>query len=310
MGEWSKTIGERGEEVVDLLLRRLGWGPSKKGVNVGCFDPKHLNKKANQKETHGIDFLYSYHSPLSDDLFDTLAISSKFSSGDYPASLSTTFKGFYADIAQAVACFRRSPEYFDHVALFSGRGEKRVIGVIFWLNNVSPDAKCKDELTKIEILQAKDKYDAIYVVDNSAASFLYDAIGYVKSKDSEAEVSFCYVESGKYLNSVTKSFSGDMLPVEYLNLGILPFKSTKNKISTLTLCCAAPFQAAELGRLIGLSQSISQDWASEIRILFRDFNPLEHDNIVAEVAGAFQVKKVIDKLTVDSFDPNFITARA
>ncbi len=308
MGEWSKTVGERGEEVVGLLLQCLGWDPSKSGVNVKCTDPKHFNKKSNQKTTHGIDFLYSYQSPLSDDLFDTLAISSKFSSEAYPTSPSTTFKGFYADIAQCISCFRRSTEYSEHVNLFRGRGEKRVIGIIFWLNNVSPDASCKSDLAKIDILQSNDKYDAVYVVDNNTASFLYDAIGYVKSVEPDAEVSFCYVESGKYLNSVTKSFSGEILPVEYLNLGILPFKSTKDKISTLTMCCSAPFQASELGRLIGLSQSISQDWAAEIKILFRDYNPLNHKGVVDEVKGAFRVKKIIDKLEVGSFDPSFITA--
>jgi hypothetical protein len=308
MGEWSKTVGERGEEIVSLLLDRLGWTPSKSGVKVVCTDPKHFNKNGNEKETHGIDFVYSYQSPLSDDLFDTLAISSKFSSSEYPSALSATFRDYYKDIAQAISCFRKSTEYSDHVSLFRGRGEKRVIGVIFWLNNGSPDAQCKEELTKIDILQSQDKYDAIYVVDNRSASFLYDAIGYVKAAYSAAEVKFCYVESGKYLNSVTREFNGNVLPIEYLNLGILPFKLTKDKISTLILCCTAPFNGSELGRLIGLSQSISQDWAAHIKILFRDYNPLLHSNVVAEVSGAFQVKKVIDKLEVGSFDPNFINA--
>jgi hypothetical protein len=308
MGEWSKAIGDRGEKIVDQLLERLGWTPSKPGVSVDCVDEKHLNKEGNEKQTHGIDFLFGYQSPLSDDLFDTLAISSKFSTSDYPTSLSHTFRSHYIDLAQAISCFRKSAGYSDHVALFRGRGEKRVIGVIFWLNNVSPNAHCKEDLTKIEILQSKDKYDAIYVIDNKSASFLFDSIGFVKASNPGAEVKFCYVESGKYLNSVTKEFNGDVLPVEYVNLGILPFKTTKDKVSTLTLCCAAPFDASELGRLIGLSQSISQDWAAYIKILFSDYNPLAHDSIVAEVSGAFQVKKVIDKLTVGSFDINFINA--
>lgn len=308
MGEWSKTIGERGEDIVGLLLERLGWTPNTSGVSVDCSDPNHLNRSLSDKKTHGIDYLFSYQSPLSDDLFDTLAISSKFSSHNYPSSVSTTFKGFYTDLAQAITCFRKSSKYLDHTALFQGKGEKRIIGVIFWLNNASLKAQCKEDLIKVDILQSKDKYDAIYLVDNSSAGFLYDAVGYIKTSDPTAEVKFCYVESGKYLNSVTKEFSGDILPIEYLNLGILPFKITKDKVSTLALCCAAPFNSVELGRLIGLSQSISQDWAAHIKLLFRDYNPLVHRNIVSETSAAFQVKKIISKLEVGSFDPNFINA--
>ncbi len=65
MGEWSKKIGEYGENVVKTFFSVIGWNDLATGVTLSCIsNGKHLNEKGNPKETHGIDFLFSYINPL------------------------------------------------------------------------------------------------------------------------------------------------------------------------------------------------------------------------------------------------------
>lgn len=62
MGEWSKKIGEYGEDVVKTFFSVIGWNDLTSGVQLTCLNKeKHLNDKGNPKTTHGIDFLYSYN---------------------------------------------------------------------------------------------------------------------------------------------------------------------------------------------------------------------------------------------------------
>jgi len=101
MGEWSKTIGERGEQIGQALLERLGWGDNQQGVKIACSKNKeHALADAPKRETHGIDFLYSYQSPFCDELCDNLIVSSKYSSVAYPPKSVSSFKGFYKDLVQ------------------------------------------------------------------------------------------------------------------------------------------------------------------------------------------------------------------
>jgi hypothetical protein len=331
MGEWSRAVGDRGEDVVQLLLTRLGWGANQRGVKVGCMKPTdHAQKSAKkgkkagssdgvaadeddalekdpQRQTHGIDFLFSYRSPLVDGLCDTLAVSSKYTSNPYPKSPASDFKSHCLDLAQTIACFRKSVEYSEHRKGFRGCDQYRMIGVLLWLTNKDPDADVKSQLRQVEILQGEDAYNAIYLIDCKAASFLYDAIGYVQAEETGSEISFSYMETGKYTNPATRRYSGDILPVEYANLGLIPIKSVINNIGTLSICCQKSFNKEELSRLIGLAQSMSLDWATKIKLLFPDYNPLEHLNAVGEVKNQFEIKSVIDKLEIGCFRPRLIT---
>lgn len=50
MGEFSKRIGEIGEEIVVDFLALIGWHPLVRNFDIPSIDPKKHNKKA-----HGID---------------------------------------------------------------------------------------------------------------------------------------------------------------------------------------------------------------------------------------------------------------
>lgn len=306
MGEWSKSIGERGEEIVALFLQLLGWGTEQKGIDIKCVRTRHIGESGNPRTVHGIDFLFSYSSPLCDDLCDNLIISAKYKSVDYP-STATKFKEYYNDLTQAVECFSKSEEYQRQVKLFPGSEKIRNFGVLLWFNSVDAYADHKTTVANIDVLKSDDRYSGVYFVDNKTASFLYEAITFVKSANAESTTSFVYIETGKYTNPASQKFSGDSLPLEYLNLGLLPMKATdKAGFHTLYLCSAAPFKEENLGRLIGLSQSISQDWANKVRILFPSYDPLHHEKLAGRVINAFADKKITEKLEIGTYKPSLL----
>lgn len=303
-GEWSKAVGEHGEAVGEVLLKKLGWGSFQKGVSIDCIRPKpHALANSSARQNHGIDFLFSYKSPLCDDLCDNLIISSKYTSNPYPTSPASIFKGYCAELAYTIHCFEKSNTYIEQVKKFPGCDKRRNIGILLWLSNESGSTDLKEILCKTDTLKVDDRYEAIYLVENNTAEFLYDSITHVENLDQNSEVTFVYIETGKYTNPATRRYDGSILPFEYTNLGILPLKSVVNGNSTLSISCADPFSEESLGRLIGLAQSISQNWATRIRILFPDYNSLNHENITRSIMSSFSEKDITDKIEIGCFRP-------
>lgn len=66
MGEWSKKIGEVGEEIVGEFLDLIGWGDSQKGLSLPCIKRTNHGTVEKPKNTHGIDYLFSHESQLTD----------------------------------------------------------------------------------------------------------------------------------------------------------------------------------------------------------------------------------------------------
>ena len=99
MGEWSKKIGEYGEDVVERFLSVIGWDNPAKGIQIKCSkqNEEHKNKEGKPVHTHGIDFLYSYISPLVDGQLNNIIISSKYKTEKYPNSPTNLFKDFFED---------------------------------------------------------------------------------------------------------------------------------------------------------------------------------------------------------------------
>ncbi len=47
MGEWSKKIGEYGEDIVERFLSIIGWKDPAKGIQINCLknNNEHLDKQ-------------------------------------------------------------------------------------------------------------------------------------------------------------------------------------------------------------------------------------------------------------------------
>ncbi|EFF9774825.1 hypothetical protein GFL79_20265, partial [Escherichia coli] len=101
MGEFSKLVGDVGENIVTHFLDLFGWENHVTNKYVKCHTQKH------QKETHGIDALFAYHSPLESKTIENVIVSSKYSSNPY-SSVPSTFKAHFEDIALAIECYNKS----------------------------------------------------------------------------------------------------------------------------------------------------------------------------------------------------------
>jgi hypothetical protein len=91
MGEKSKSIGEKGEKIVENFLRLIGWNNPQPNRTLTCLHPvEHKSKSANNsRTTHGIDFFYANKSHLKINTLDNIVISVKFSASEYPKYPST-----------------------------------------------------------------------------------------------------------------------------------------------------------------------------------------------------------------------------
>lgn len=135
MGEWSKKIGEYGEDVVEKFLSIIGWHEPVKGITIPCSmqNGEHKNDRGESVKTHGIDFMYSYMNPLIDNQLNNVIISSKYSMEKYPNSPTQKFKWFMTDLINTMQCFGCSGKKTEISEQYSCSSIND-IGVLFWLN--------------------------------------------------------------------------------------------------------------------------------------------------------------------------------
>lgn len=262
MGEWSKKIGEVGEKIVFDLLDEIGWGDAQKNVSISCVHGQRHGTENSAKTTHGIDGFFSYPSRLTDRTLDHLIISVKYSSNPYPDSPSSKFKDHFLDLAKTMECFRKSSLRNEAGKHFSGIETARNVGVLFWLTN---DRSDKDIISKVSNCRKLDEYtyETIFLVDDYKAAFLYDSIRFLRLNNPNHNVEFLHPSTGKNINPTTREAAGKVLPVEYVNSPILPFRITSNdNKKTLVLSNADDFAVDSLRRLLGLAQTLSQEFAT------------------------------------------------
>jgi hypothetical protein len=307
MGEWSKKVGEEGEAVAERFLRLIGWGSAQHGVPLPCVRAEVHSKAADGRGTHGIDYLLACKSPLGDGVGQNLVVSVKYSAEAYPANPKGVFKAHFTDLAHTLECFKNS-----EVRRSAARGVKGVtrgqdIGVLLWVNN---DQKGEaDVISRVANSVPPDglKYEAVYLVDNRRAEFIFDSIDYARHAEPGCEVTFFYHDTGKGFNPHLRLSDGPLMPVEYTNSSVLPLKIV-DKASPkriLMLSTLEPFSEAGLKRLMGLAQQLSQGWCSKVVLAFRDFSHLEHGNVVQAAKSCFSDAKFTEGVEVQCYDRDF-----
>lgn len=301
MGEWSKKIGEIGEGIVSNLLEEIGWGDAQKNLTIACVHGQRHGSDASEKKTHGVDCFFSYPSRLSDRTLDHLVVSVKYTSIPYPDSPTTKFKEHFYDLAKTMECFKKSTLRSVAGRQFSGVSIARNAGILFWLTNDNRNVDIVSRLAKSRKLE-ECAYEAIFIVDDFRAAFLYDSIRFVRQNYANSKVEFLYPQTGKNINPSTREAGGDVLPVEYINSPVLPFRvtTTDNK-KILVLASSDGFAGENLKRLLGLAQTLSQEFASRTVILYPDYMPLQHENIVQEAKAGFENKNYTESVGVDCF---------
>ena len=103
MGEFSKRIGEIGEEIVVEFLALIGWQKPVRNFDIPSIDPERHEKK-----TNGIDGYFHYKSPMIARTLENILISVKYSNDKYPNAPIEKFKEHYKDLAMAIESFKKS----------------------------------------------------------------------------------------------------------------------------------------------------------------------------------------------------------
>lgn len=223
MGEWSKKIGEYGENLVERFLSVIGWNDPVKGITIPCYmqNGEHKNDKEESVKTHGIDFMYSYMNPLFDGQLNNIIISSKYTMDKYPNSPTKKFKWYITDLINTIQCYNCSEKKAEFVSQYNCSSHNDV-GVLFWLSGSKDSA---DDLisnissARIDVICN----NTVYIVDNRHVAFILELIKYIKAQNKYS-YSFYYPSTGLNVNPASRQNTGDIMPVEFLNSSLIPFK--------------------------------------------------------------------------------------
>lgn len=310
MGEKSKNIGDKGEAIVENFLELIGWKPCQKGVKIDC-----IQKKKHNKETHGIDFLFTYVCPLHSETLENISISSKYSEDPYPIAENTAYKGLksvfknhFNDLAMTIECFKKSENRRQLNKTFTGIKRTKESGVLFWLNDHPSNINTGiiDYLSNTRI-DSSLIFDAIHIIDNKRINELSDALRFVKNEHGvDSKITFDYFNTGLNVSIQNRQTNGPILPIQYLSSQILPLRiEKKDGKKILNLIAFDCFDIDSLQRIIGLAHNYVLNYQLQTIVSFPDFNPTQELlNDIERVKSSFSDMPFSDKLVVNSFRPN------
>lgn len=312
MGERSKTIGEKGEQIVGNFLKMIGWNNPQPNRTLTCVHPiEHKSKQAkNNRTTHGIDFFYANKSNLKINTLDNIVISVKFSAAEYPKSPSTDFKTHLTDLSQTLECFVRSELRQDSITDFNDqRSIKKAddLGVLFWINNNKTSVQnIAKEVATIEI--PKDlKFSSVYLVDNYRMAFIHQTLTKLNSKYSDYDINFHYNQSDANFSDPDIKKYGKSMPVEYLTADIIPFRLI-DRVHNKDLFCISlndNFSEQNLNYILSYASDVSLDFTTNFVILYPDYNELEHATIYEKSVGKFNRREHKISVRIHSFNTEF-----
>lgn len=307
-GDKAKSSGEYGERIVASLLELIGWKEAKDAIKIPCVKNENHKRDTSEKSIqHGADYLYQYKCPLRDSKRHDILISVKCRDG-YPVKESTTinkFKEFLTELAYAIECYPASEEYKTKI---SGTTKRVTSGLIFWIDRGRDDGReYESVIDKISGFYLKEecKYETISLVDNKRVQFIYEIMSFVNNKYGKDNVQFYYISTGLNNASLDRLYTGNVLPFEYINANVIPLAIKENENDILFLAVNEQFDEESLKRLIGLSQELTNTWAAKIVIGFPDYNSFEHSNAVKNAKRVFQDMRLVEKVSVITYKPDF-----
>lgn len=303
-GEKSKKSGETGEKIAEKLFNLIGWKTLDKGFDIQCRkNGEHSSQQGKNRTTHGIDFYFNYKCPLSDRVQENVIISVK-NRMSYPPSEKekrTKTKEFLKDLSQATECFVKSEKYRENKR--DGLKQIENVGVLFWINS---DEDKNDEIIKdiadMQITGIDIKFP-MYIVDNKVANFLSQSIEYAKRYFDDEQVKFLYPSTGYNNSNYDKKSCGVILPVQYVNSHIIPFKVESKNMLIITSMDV--FNKEELPRLIALTQDLTNSWGDKIILAYPDYDSSKHKDDVNWAKRKFQDDKFIERIEIASYGQDF-----
>ena len=309
MGEWSKSIGEKGEQIVKFVFEEiLNFNALLENQSISCVKGKNHRKTSVEKDrtTHGIDGLVSYQNPLEDFSLDIGVISSKYIGGEYPKSPSTLFKTHFQDLAQTIECFNNSRLKNSINQHFSNINKTEILGILVWLSNTSEVNF--DLISKVNnvIIGNEIIFDKIILVDNNVVNFLYESIYKTKQKFQSENVDFVYHNSGLNISSIQEKTYGKVFPLNYLYSDIIPMRVQDKHNVELHIYVNDDFQEEQLIQILDFSKSFDHlNAIDKLIINYRSYDSLIHDNLVKEKLVKFPNYKLNGNLEIRKFPSDF-----
>lgn len=310
MGEWSKSIGEKGEFIVNFIFEEiLNFNSLQSNQSIECLKGlKHKDPSSNSnKSTHGIDALINYVSPLEDYTLDIGVISSKFTDSEYPKYPVSKFKQYFSDLAYTIECFNNSKKKNSINQLHSGISKTDIIGVLVWLSNKS--AINYDIISEISRIQIDETlvFDKIIILDNARVNFLYESIQRSKELYGNENVDFVYHNTGINLSTLQGNSFGKVFPLNYLYSDIIALRTVNraNEI-LLSLFINDDFGIEKFEQLLGFALSFDQlQSIKRIEMNFQSFDDLLSKSEIREKLSKFSSYKLDENLIVKSFPNTF-----
>lgn len=308
MGEFSKTIGEKGEKVVDEILNLLGWKSTPINESMPCNLPD-THKAAGAvkgKSTHGSDSFYIYKSPFFTGQLDHVIISSKYTKNVYPSG-SSDFKSHFKDLSYTVECYANSSLRNDNSEPFDDVDGEKISGLLFWLSNQKSQFNDSILENLNPVIDSSLVYETNYIVDSCRASFLYDCIRNARSFYAGYKFDYYYIDTGNNPSDNNKRYRGKELPIQLIVSDIQVFRLSRENEVIVALFMKDNFSPDSLSRVLGLAQNIAKGWATKINIHFPDYESDVHENFVFRTKRGFEGASVVDDINIASYHDTFIS---
>ncbi|MEC3876422.1 GapS4a family protein [Chryseobacterium salviniae] len=308
MGEWSKSVGEKGENVCKFIFENiLNFNSLIENESISCIKgSKHRKKNSeSNRKTHGIDGLVSYRNPLEDYSLDIGIISSKYTADSYPNSPTTVFKEHLADLAQTIECFSNSKIINNLNQNYTEVTKTETVGILVWLSNKSDLSF--DLISKVNNIQIDSDliFDRIILLDNNKVTFLYDSIFNVKKTFGSENVDFVYHNSGLNIVSQQNSF-GKIFPLNYLYSDIIALRIISKEGILLSIFINDYFEESKFAQFLNFAKSFDHlNSVNKIILNFRNYDYLINEKSVKEKLTNFPMYILNKNLEINQFPSDF-----
>jgi hypothetical protein len=296
MGEYSKRIGEVGENVVVDFLNLIGWKNPLRNDDIESIDTNF------RKRTNGIDGYFHYINPMVSSTIENVIYSSKYSADSYPISqLTTQFKDRYLELAKAIESFKKSELKQYTINLHQNIDTHFDRGILFWLNNSGTgENDIISRLSRIE-LNTGVNHDGIFLVDNKRIEFIYDSICFAQLKYRYHDIDFIYFNNGLN-NDDRNSRNGKIMPVQYINSSILPLRASKDNETTIIINAIEDFDRDDLMKYMGIAKNIGCNSQGSTVISFPNYSETEHLPTVNNIKQIFNDASFTSQLEVVNYN--------
>ena len=310
MGELSKEIGERGEEIVEYLFKELfGFPHYRSNVSISCsYNGEHGTNKDKIRKTHGIDGLVSYKNPLEGTCLEIGLVSVKYTKDKYPNSPRNKFRSYFKELAWTIQCFNHTDVKSQIEAGATNVDTTIITGILFWLSdNVdSENQSLMQEISKSEFGGDGLKFDKILFIDNNRMTFIFNVLESFKNKYGSENIDFLYPKTGRNIYPEDNKNFGKQFPIDFFAFDILPLRISENNNVVLYLICRKPFDEEEFSQIVGLAKSFNHLEATSKTIIgFPDFNTLNDSDTINRILMGWEDNSFSSQIEVINYNVNF-----